>query len=468
MISVLWLRRHEDNVTNRYQRARMTDTFSLLFVAICSIVLLTYLVVVRKVHAFIAILVAAAFVGLGTGMQAADVLASMQSGMGKTLGFVATIVGLGAMLGQFLEESGGIDRLSQTINNKFGDKNSQWAVVLTGFLVAIPVFFEVGLIILMPLIYSLAKKSGKSLIYYGIPLTAGLAVTHAFIPPTPGPVAVASILGADIGLVILFGFIVGIPCACLAGPIYATFLAKRLHVPVPNHIIEASHKKPKELPSFGSVAALLTFPLVAILVGTLAKFTLSEGVLKEALLFIGHPFIALTIATIACFKVLGKKQGLSSEQIRNIASRGLEPVALVILVTGAGGMFKQVLIDSGAGQAFADVVALSPLPPLAAGFLIAISVRIIQGSATVAMLTAAGLMGPVVQELAFSPSVLALMTIAIAAGATAMSHVNDTGFWIVNRYFDISVKDTFVSWTCMATLIGFIGLFLVLMLGLFV
>ncbi|HAW75264.1 MAG TPA: gluconate transporter, partial [Alteromonas australica] len=252
----------------------MTDTFSLLFVAICSIVLLTYLVVVRKVHAFIAILVAAAFVGLGTGMRGADVLASMQSGMGNTLGFVATIVGLGAMFGQFLEESGGIDRLSQTINNKFGDKNSQWAVVLTGFLVAIPVFFEVGLIILMPLIYSLAKKSGKSLIYYGIPLTAGLAVTHAFIPPTPGPVAVASILGADIGLVILFGFIVGIPCACLAGPIYATFLAKRLHVPVPSHIIEASHKKPQALPSFRSVAALLTFPLVAILVGTLAKFTL--------------------------------------------------------------------------------------------------------------------------------------------------------------------------------------------------
>jgi gluconate transporter len=314
----------------------------------------------------------------------------------------------------------------------------------------------------------LAKKSGKSLIYYGIPLTAGLAVTHAFIPPTPGPVAVASILGADIGLVILFGFIVGVPCACLAGPIYATFLAKRLYVPVPAHILEASHNKPAHLPSFASVAALLIFPLVAILIGTLAKFTIPDGFLKEALLFIGHPFIALTIATIACFKVLGKKQGLSSEQIRNIASRGLEPVALVILVTGAGGMFKQVLIDSGAGQAFADVVALSPLPPLAAGFLIAISVRIIQGSATVAMLTAAGLMSPVVQDLAFSPAVLALMTIAIAAGATAMSHVNDTGFWIINRYFDISVKDTFVSWTCMATLIGFIGLFLVLMLGLFV
>ena len=416
----------------------MTDTFSLLFVAICSIVLLTYLVVVRKVHAFIAILVAAAFVGLGTGMQAADVLASMQSGMGNTLGFVATIVGLGAMFGQFLEESGGIDRLAQTINTKFGEKNSQWAVVLTGFLVAIPVFFEVGLIILMPLIYSLAKKSGKSLIYYGIPLTAGLAVTHAFIPPTPGPVAVASILGADIGLVILFGFIVGVPCACLAGPIYATFLAKRLYVPVPAHILEASHNKPAHLPGFASVAALLIFPLVAILIGTLAKFALPDGFLKEALLFIGHPFIALTIATIACFKVLGKKQGLSSEQIRNIASRGLEPVALVILVTGAGGMFKQVLIDSGAGQA------------------------------TVAMLTAAGLMGPVVQDLAFSPAVLALMTIAIAAGATAMSHVNDTGFWIINRYFDISVKDTFVSWTCMATLIGFIGLFLVLLLGLFV
>jgi len=448
----------------------MTDTFSLLFVAICSIVLLTYLVVVRKVHAFVAILVAAAFVGLGTGMQASDVLASMQSGMGNTLGFVATIVGLGAMFGQFLEESGGIDRLAQTINKRFGEKNSQWAVVLTGFLVAIPVFFEVGLIILMPLIYSMAKKTGKSLIYYGIPLTAGLAVTHAFIPPTPGPVAVASILGADIGLVILFGFVVGIPCACIAGPIYATFLAKRLHVPVPPHALEASAStnRMENMPSFMTVAGLLLFPLLAILIGTLAKFALPDSYFKQIVMFIGHPFIALTLATIACFKVLGKNQGLSNDQIRNIASRGLEPVALVILVTGAGGMFKQVLIDSGAGQAFADVVALSPLPPLAAGFLIAISVRIIQGSATVAMLTAAGLMGPVVQELAFSPAILALMTIAIAAGATAMSHVNDTGFWIINRYFNISVKDTFISWTCMATLIGFIGLALVLILGLFV
>jgi Gnt-I system low-affinity gluconate transporter len=205
----------------------MSDTFSLLFFAIVSIVLLAYLVIARKVHAFIAIIIAAAFVGLGTGMDATEVLNSMQSGMGNTLGFVATIVGLGAMFGQFLEESGGVDRLALTIKQKFGEKNSQWALVITGFLVAIPVFFEVGLIILMPLIYSMAQKTGKSLIYYGIPLAAGLAVTHAFIPPTPGPVAVASILNADIGLVILFGFIVGVPCACIAGPIYASYIAKK-------------------------------------------------------------------------------------------------------------------------------------------------------------------------------------------------------------------------------------------------
>ena len=446
----------------------MSDTLSLLFFAIISIVLLAYLVIAIKVHAFIAIIIAAAFVGLGTGMDATEVLNSMQSGMGNTLGFVATIVGLGAMFGQFLEESGGVDRLALTIKQKFGEKNSQWALVITGFLVAIPVFFEVGLIILMPLIYSMAQKTGKSLIYYGIPLAAGLAVTHAFIPPTPGPVAVASILNADIGLVILFGFIVGVPCACIAGPIYASYIAKKIQVPVPEHIRNIEARPVEALPSFSLVAALLFFPLVVILVGSIAKFVLADGIVKQVFIFVGHPFIALTIATLACFKWLGINQGLSADQVRNVASKGLEPVALVILVTGAGGMFKQVLIDSGAGQAFADVVALSPLPPLMAGFLIAISVRIIQGSATVAMLTAAGLMAPVVNALSLSPSLLALMTISIAAGATAMSHVNDTGFWIINRYFDISVKTTLISWTCMATIIGVVGLMLTLLLAMFV
>lgn len=446
----------------------MTDTFSLLFVAIISIALLAYLVIARKMHAFIAIMIAAAFVGIGTGMNPNKVLESMQTGMGNTLGFVATIVGLGAMFGQFLEESGGVDRLALTLQQKFGEKNSQWALVITGFLVAIPVFFEVGLIILIPLIYAMAQRSGKSLLYYGVPLTAGLAVTHAFIPPTPGPVAVATILNADIGLVILFGFIIGVPCACVAGPLYATFLAKRIHVPVPEHVKKIQKRDTETLPSFALIATLLFFPLVIILIGSVAKFILEEGLIRQILLFIGHPFIALTLATLASFKWLGRGQGLTPEQIRNIASRGLEPVALVILVTGAGGMFKQVLMDSGAGQAFADVVALSPLPPLMAGFLIAISVRIIQGSATVAMLTAAGLMGPVVLELSLEPAVLALMTISIAAGATAMSHVNDTGFWIINRYFDISVKHTFISWTCMASIIGFMGLILTLAISLIV
>lgn len=446
----------------------MTSSIPLLFIVIISIVLLAYLIIARKVHPFIAMIIAAAFVGVGSGMNVNDVLQSMQSGMGNTLGFVATIVGLGAMFGQFLEESGGVDRLALTMNKKFGDKNSQWALVLTGFLVAIPVFFEVGLIILMPLIYSMARKSGKSLLFYGLPLAAGLAVTHAFIPPTPGPVAVASILHADIGLVIFYGALIGLPCACIAGPLYASFIAKKIHVPIPDHVKNTNVVENENFPSFKLIATLLFAPLALILAASVAKFVLADGFLKEALTFIGHPFIALTIAAMACFKLLGRNRGLTPEQVRTIASKALEPAALIILVTGAGGMFKQVLIDSGTGQAFAEIMALSPLPPLLASFLIALAVRIIQGSATVAMLTAAGLMGPVVVELALSPALLALMTITIAAGATAMSHVNDTGFWIINRYFGMSVKDTLISWTNMGNIIGITGLILALIIAPFV
>lgn len=444
------------------------STSYLLIVAMLGLLFLTYLIIVRKMHPYVTMIVVAALIGISTGMAPEAVLTSMQNGMGGTLGFVATVVGLGAMFGQFLEESGGVDRLAISLTRKFGEDRSQWALMLTGFLVAIPVFFEVGLIILIPLIYSMARKTGKSLIYYGIPLVAGLAVTHAFVPPTPGPVAVASLLGADLGLVIIFGIIIGLPTAIIAGPIFGSFIAKKYHIKVPEHEMEFVERDESEMPRFSLIFSLLAMPIVMIFVGTISKMLFEKSMMLDIITFIGHPFMALSITVLVSFRVLGTNRGLSRDQINKIASKALEPTAMVILVTGAGGMLKQVLIDSGVGPAFGEMVSQSPLPPLLAAFLIALAIRMIQGSATVAMLTAAGLVAPLASMLDLSAPMLALLTISIAAGSTAMSHVNDTGFWIVNRYFGLTVKETLMIWTNMENIIGVVGLSFALLLSMFV
>ena len=444
------------------------ETIHLLLVAAIGLLFLTYLIIVKKMHPFVTMTVVAALIGLGTGMSPDSVLSSMQNGMGTTLGFVATVVGLGAMFGQFLEHSGGIDRLALSLTKKFGEDKSQWAFMLSGFLVAIPVFLEVGLIILIPLVYAMARKTGKSLIYYGVPLLAGLAVTHSFVPPTPGPVAVASLLGADLGLVIVYGIIIGLPTAVIAGPIFGSYMAKRHFIPVPEHEMHVEVKNEEDMPSFRLIFSLLATPLVLIFIGTLAKSGLEEGLFRDIITFIGHPFMALSMTVLASFHILGTKRGLSKDQIQEMANKALEPTAVVILVTGAGGMLKQVLIDSGVGPAFGEVIAASTLPPLLAAYLIALAIRVIQGSATVAMLTAAGLIAPLATMLDLSAPMLALMTISIAAGATAMSHVNDTGFWIVNRFFGLTVKQTLLIWTNMENIISVVGLSLALLLSLFV
>jgi len=442
---------------------------SLILVVIAGISLLLFLIIRSKLHAFVALLLVSLLVGIAAGMPLQKVIESIQNGMGGTLGFVAVVVGLGAMFGQMLEVSGGAERLAQTLIKKFGESKAQWALGITGFIVAIPVFFDVGFIILVPIVYGLAKKTGRSLLYYGIPLLAGLAVTHSFIPPTPGPIAVANLIGADLGWVILFGFLAGIPAMIIAGPVFGKYIAKKIHATIPAYMDVKEKEYDKELPSFGLISSIILIPLVLILANTVSGAVLPEGSgWRTFFTFLGHPFVALTIATLLAFYFLGQKRGFSKQEVQDIATKALEPAGIIILVTGAGGVFKQILVDSGVGKVLADAMSASSLPPIVLAFIIAALVRVSQGSATVAMVTSAGLMAPLIETLALSGPVLGLIVIAIAAGATILSHVNDSGFWLVNRYFGLDVKDTLKSWTMMETIIAVVGFAVVFILSLFI
>lgn len=445
----------------------------LLLATLGGIALLLFLVTRLKINAFISLLISSIFVGLAAGMPASTIIESIQNGMGGTLGFVATVVGLGAIFGQILEHSGGAEALAQTLLKKFGHENASWALMVTGFFVAIPVFFDVGFIILVPLVYALARDTGKSLLYYGIPLLTGLAVTHSFIPPTPGPIAVAEIIGADLGWIILFGFIIGVPAAILAGPIFGRYISKKIHVGIPDYINMEPHDDETEtLPAFGLICAIISIPLVLILGNTLTEALVGAGMLAEGwiptlFMFIGHPFVALIIAVLMALYWLGTRRGTDRSQLSDLSMEALKPAGVIILITGAGGVFKQVLIDSGIGKMMADSMADFGLPAIVLAYLIACAVRITQGSATVSMITAAGIMSPIISEFTFSEPHKALIALAIASGATILSHVNDSGFWLVNRYLGLTEKETLQSWTVMETIISVTGFVLALGLSFF-
>jgi Gnt-I system low-affinity gluconate transporter len=441
----------------------------LILIASAGFFFLLFLIIKVKLHAFVALLLVSLIVGILAGMPLNDVVSSMQVGMAGTLGYIAVVIGLGAMFGHMIEISGGAERIAQTMIKKFGEGKAQWALGFTGFFVAIPVFFDVGFIILIPIVYGLAKKTGKSLLYYGLPLLAGLAVTHSFIPPTPGPIAAANLIGAELGWVVLFGIIAGIPAMIIAGPLFAKVISKKIQVDVPEFMNLEEVEYEKELPSFNLVATLILIPLVLILLNTISGLLMEEGsIVREILTFLGHPFVALIIATILTFIFLGTKRGYSRQEIQDIASRALEPAGMIILITGASGVFKQVLIDSGVGDVLGIMMAESALPPIVLAFFIAAVVRIAIGSATVAMVTAAGLTAPLVSVLGLDGPVLGLIVISIASGATVLSHVNDSGFWLIGRFLGLSVKDTLKTWTVMETIIGLIGFTVVLLLAMFI
>ncbi|EOD01817.1 GntP family permease [Caldisalinibacter kiritimatiensis] len=450
----------------------MTQT-GLVLVTVAAVALLLFLVLKLRIQAFISLLITSMFVGIATGMPLGEVIKSIQNGMGGTLGFVATVVGLGAIFGQILEASGGAESLAKSLVNKFGKDKASWALVLTGFIVAIPVFFDVGFIILVPIVYALSKDTKKSVLFYGIPLLAGLAVTHSFIPPTPGPVAVAEIIGADLGWVILFGFIVGLPTAIVAGPVFGKYISEKINIKVPTYMIQEidnDKKEDNDFPSFSLVTSIIGVPLVLILLNTLTGVLVKQGSIQEGFItnilgFLGHPFVALSIATLLALYLLGTKRGFTKQQLLDLSTKALAPAGLIILVTGAGGVFKQILIDSGVGKMLANTISNSNLPPIILAYILAVVVRITQGSATVSMITSAGIIAPVMDAFALGAPDRALIVLSIAAGATILSHVNDSGFWLVGRYFGMTEQQTLKSWTIMETIISLVGFAVALILS---
>lgn len=434
----------------------------LLVSVLIGVSVLLFLILRLKIQAFLALLITCIVVGVCAGMEPTLLLSSIKNGMGGTLGFVATVVGLGALFGAILERSGGAQILANSLLKSFGIDKAPWAVMLTGFLVAIPVFFDVAFIILVPLIYALQKQTKKSLLLYAIPLLAGLAITHTFIPPTPGPIAVAEILGADLGYVIIFGFVAGLPAAIIAGPLLAKRLSNKLHIDTPEQMVSAL-EIPDNAPSTGQIITIIAIPIILIVFNTVLGSPLFEaGSVPDWVLYLsgllGHPFVALIIANCVAWYFLGIQKGFTKNQLLDISTKSLYPAGVIILLTGAGGAFKQVLIDTGAGKMIAESLSSAYFPPVIFGFVIAAIVRVLQGSATVAMITAAGIASPILSMGETSAPQLAVLVIAIASGATIFSHVNDSGFWLVKQYLGLTEKQTFQSWTVMTSLIALVGL----------
>lgn len=443
-----------------------------LIATLAAVAALLVLILRFRMNAFAALILVAILAALAAGMAPQAAFDTVVEGMGGTLGFIAVVIGLGALFGAIVESSGGLQTLAARLLDGASVPRGRWMMAGLGLLASIPVFFDVALIVLAPLVFALANRAGRPALTFGLPLLAGLATAHSFIPPTPGPIAVAEILDADLGWVIAFGLPIGALAVALAGPLYTGWLDRRGALPEGD---PADPLPPEDQPAASAAgpgaavtAGLILLPLVLILAGTLAGATIEPGFVRSAFDLVGHPFAALLIACGATLLLLPARTPEAKTRLQGALTRALEPAGAVILVTGAGGAFKQVLVDTGAGAQLADAAAGLGMTPLVAGYVLALLVRVAQGSATVAMITAAGLTAPLAAAAGLSAPALALVVIAIAAGATGLSHVNDSGFWLVNRIFGLSEKDTLRTWSVAATLVSLTGFAASLVFMLFV
>jgi gluconate transporter len=434
---------------------------TLILLTLGSIALLLFLILYAKLHAFLALMLTSMALGLAAQMEPLKVLKSMQAGFGEALGFIAVVVALGAMIGRFLEHSGGGRALADWLLDKFGRERAAWAVLVAAFLVGLPIFFEVGFIILVPLAWSLARESKMSLLYYGLPIAAALTVTHAMVPPHPAPAAAAQLLGADLGTTILWSIAVSIPMAISGGIFYAPWIAKRMFIPLPPQaaVVEvADQKKALPPPNVALVTLLLVLPVLFIFAATIAD--MAKSPLRVPLGFLGHPFTALTVTALACMYVFGFRCGLDRNEVAKMSGDALMPVGTLLAIMGGGGAFKQIIVDSGVGPYAGKLLASSNVSPLLLAYAVAAGLRMAQGSATVAIITAAGIVAPLVKGIpGYRPEMIVL---ALCCGGTVLSHVNDAGFWLVNQSLGMTVPQTLQSWTAMKVITSIVGILIVL------
>lgn len=444
------------------------STSLLLLIAVLGVVLLLLMVIKAKVQPFVALLVVSLLVALASGIPTGEVMKVMTAGMGGVLGSVTIIIGLGAMLGRMIEHSGGAESLAQRFSQGLGPKHTVAALTLAAFILGIPVFFDVGFIILAPIIYGFAKVAKVSPLKFGLPMAGVMLTVHVALPPHPGPVAAAGLLNADIGWLTIIGLAICIPVGAI-GYFAANYLNRKTY-PLSIEVLEqlqlaAPEPRPEgqaplsdriNPPGAGLVAALIVIPIAIIMLGTVSATLLPAGsALRDTLSLLGSPAVALMIALLLAFYFLALRRGWNLQHASDVMGAALPTAAVVILVTGAGGVFGKVLVESGVGKALAEVLTAIGLPLVPAAFIISLALRASQGSATVAILTTGGLLSEAVSGL--NQLQLVLVTLATCFGGLGLSHVNDSGFWIVTRYLGLSVADGLKTWTVLTTLLGLSG-----------
>jgi len=433
------------------------DTRLLLY-ALAAVIALIVLIARYKLHPFVALISVSLGLGVAAGMPLGAAVKAFQDGVGSTLGFIAIVVGLGTMLGKMMAESGAAMRIATTLIDLFGERRIHWAIMFVAFIVGIPVFFQVGFVLLIPLVFTIARSTGISLIKIGIPLVAGLSVVHGMLPPHPAAMLAVTAYNADIGLTILYGLLVGLPTASLAGPIFAKWIAPRITLPAENPLArQLEGEAAQEMPGFGISLFTVLIPVILMLLASAADITLDPASsLGSALHFVGHPIVALLLALLFSFWSLGRPRHFTREEVMKFCNDCLGPTATILLVIGAGGGFNQVLVQSGVGRAIADLAIGSHASPLFLAWTAAALIRVATGSATVAMTTAAGIVAPI--ALATPGTNAELLVLATGAGSLMLSHVNDAGFWLIKEFFNMTVPQTLKTWTVAETIIGVAGL----------
>ncbi|MDO3649242.1 GntP family permease [Nocardia mangyaensis] len=462
-----------------------TTTPGLLVLCGLAIAVLLIAIIKVKLEPFVALLLTGLVLALAAGLPVAEIVGTplkageslLETGFGAILGHIAVIIGLGTVLGAILERSGGADVLTDKLLRVFGEKGAPVAMGLLGLIFGIPVFFDIGIFVLAPLVYVAAKRGGRSLVLYAMPMLAGLSMTHAFLPPHPGPVALGGLLGVSLGWLIIMGFVCGIPGFIAAGIMWGTYIGKRVQVDVPKEFVPlepdgATESEgvtgsggsggtavlTKSPPSVALIGAIIAIPLVLILGATFGYQLLDQdSAVLQVLTFFGTPAVALLITVLVAFYVLGIRRGSTVQELSTITAESLKPVGMVLLVVGAGAFFGKVISATGIGTALADTMSAAGLPVIVLAYLISCGLRIAQGSATVAIVTTGGIVAPLVADQGYSQMAIALIAMAIAAGSIILSHVNDGGFWIIAKYFNMTVKQTLQTWTVLETILSVVS-----------
>ncbi|WP_323705308.1 GntT/GntP/DsdX family permease [Mammaliicoccus sciuri] len=444
----------------------MDSNIYLLIITLLSIVIVILGVALWKWHAFISLTVAGLFLAIMAGLSPEKIVTAYESGVGDVLGHLVGILALGTILGKLMSDSGAGMQFSDYLIKVLGPKKLPWAMMLSGFIIGIPVFFEVGIVILLPLVISIHKTTKTNILLIAIPLLAGLSIVHGIVPPHPGAMTAIGIYDADLGKVLLYALIIALPTAIIAGPIFGKFISKRLTPENSPNILKVNNET-TSLPSVPVSFFIIVLPVLLMLLSIITPYLGSlPSLLRNTLLFVGSPVIALLISCFVAFYLLGFKQGMNRNTIKRLVEDCILPIGSIILIIGAGGGFKEILIETGVGETIAQMTENLSLSPLLLAFLVAGLIRVATGSATVALTTAAGIVSPIIQNL--SGVNLELLVIATGAGSLMLSHVNDAGFWMVKEYLGLTVKETFKTWTVMETMLSVVAFLIAFALNSFI